>query len=372
MPFNGSGTFNRVYDWTDDRDADVKILASRMDEEMDGFATGLTNCMTLDGQSTPTANLGMGGYKLTNLGTPTADADAATKEYVDDAATPSPRQVVQWATTANIDLSSDLENADTIDGNALTTGDIVLVKDQTNAAQNGIYQVVASGAASRIAAFDTWDEHLGLLVAVEGGTANEDTLWACMASVGGTLNTTDIVFAPSGSSITLPLGIGSGGLGVALTDPDADRLLGWDESAGSGGQMAFFSAGTGLGFSGTSLQVSLNYAQLDVEDQVITGGARVTPKDLGTPAASSTLTIDPGDRPMQYLDNANNFTLAPGSNYGTCVIDIVNNASGGGTVTTSGFDKVAGDSIGTTANNVYRCFYSNTANGSLLVIQAMQ
>lgn len=367
MAFNGSGTFVRLYDWTDDRDAEIKIRADRMDEEMDGMATGLSNCLTKDGQTTPSANIPLGGYKLTNVADPTSDQDAATKAYVDAAATPSPRQVVAWATTANINLSTDLENGDTIDGNSLTTGEYVLVKDQTTAAQNGIYAVAASGAASRISDFDTWDEHLGLLVSVSGGSANADTLWVCMADSGGTLDTTDIVFAPSGSSIDLPLAIGSGGTGSALTDPDADYMMFWDDSAGA---VAWLAAGTGLSISGTNLNVSLNYAQLDVEDQTVSGGAVITEKDLGT-QSSGTLTPDPGDRAMQKVTNGGAFTLAPGSNYGYYMLTVVNNASAGA-ITTSGWTHVAGDDFDTTNGNKFRCACSITADGSLLVIQAMQ
>ncbi len=55
MPFNGSGTFTRVHDWTTDLGNNVKITASRMDAEDDGIATALTNCITKDGQQTTTA-----------------------------------------------------------------------------------------------------------------------------------------------------------------------------------------------------------------------------------------------------------------------------------------------------------------------------
>ena len=57
MAFNGSGTFARLYSWETDRDADVAITASRMDDEMDGFATGLSTCIAKDGQTTTTASI---------------------------------------------------------------------------------------------------------------------------------------------------------------------------------------------------------------------------------------------------------------------------------------------------------------------------
>ena len=57
MAFNGSGTFARLYNWVVDRDTSVPITASRMDNEMDGMATGLTTTITKDGQTTTTARI---------------------------------------------------------------------------------------------------------------------------------------------------------------------------------------------------------------------------------------------------------------------------------------------------------------------------
>ena len=52
-----SGTFSRLYDWTDDRDNGVKIRADRMDAEFDGIATALTKCILKDGTQTTTAKV---------------------------------------------------------------------------------------------------------------------------------------------------------------------------------------------------------------------------------------------------------------------------------------------------------------------------
>lgn len=83
MAFQGDGNFLRVHNWVADRDASIKIRADRMDAECDGFATGLSTCITKDGQTTITANIPFANFKITGLGTPTADADASTKKYVD-------------------------------------------------------------------------------------------------------------------------------------------------------------------------------------------------------------------------------------------------------------------------------------------------
>jgi len=78
MAYNGSGTFNRVHDWTDDAAANIDITASRMDAEMDGMATGLSTAIAKDGQTTVTANLPMNSKKHTGVA-----AGTARTEYAD-------------------------------------------------------------------------------------------------------------------------------------------------------------------------------------------------------------------------------------------------------------------------------------------------
>ena len=77
MPYNGSGVFTRVHDFETDRDGGIKILASRMDAEFNGVATGLSNCLLKDGQQTVTANIPFAGFRLTGVGAGTASTDAA-------------------------------------------------------------------------------------------------------------------------------------------------------------------------------------------------------------------------------------------------------------------------------------------------------
>jgi len=79
---NGSGTFVREYDWTDDAANSIPITASRFDEEMDGIAAEITNSLALDGQSTMAAALPMGGFRITNLGAATADTDAPQAKQI--------------------------------------------------------------------------------------------------------------------------------------------------------------------------------------------------------------------------------------------------------------------------------------------------
>lgn len=48
--FDGSGNYVRYYSWVQDASNNINITASRVDTEDSGFATGLTLCVTRDGQ----------------------------------------------------------------------------------------------------------------------------------------------------------------------------------------------------------------------------------------------------------------------------------------------------------------------------------
>lgn len=75
MPYNGSGLFSRVYNWTTDKNNSINITASRMDTETDGIATGLSTCLLKDGTQTVTANIPFANFKLTQVGSGTAATD---------------------------------------------------------------------------------------------------------------------------------------------------------------------------------------------------------------------------------------------------------------------------------------------------------
>ena len=123
------------------------------------------------------------------FGTPTDDAHAATKGYVDAARSGlDVKQSVRAATTGPINLANQLENGDTLDTTVtLVTGNRVLVKDQSTASENGIYVVQASGAAVRATDFDSNAEVTpGAFTFVEEGTVNADSGW--VVSTNGTIN----------------------------------------------------------------------------------------------------------------------------------------------------------------------------------------
>lgn len=136
---------------------------------------------------------------------PTQALGAATKQYVDAAIQGlSPKTAVQVATTgSNINLTG----LQTIDNYAVQANDRVLVKDQTNAAQNGIY-TAASGSWTRAVDADVWAELPGAFVFVEQGTQNTGTAWLCTSASGGTLGTTNVAWSQFSSATTLIAGSG--------------------------------------------------------------------------------------------------------------------------------------------------------------------
>ena len=93
---------------------------------------------------------------IKNVATPTADSHAANKGYVDGVVNGlDVKESVDVATTANLGYTYNngagtLTNGSTgsvsLDGIALTADMRVLVKDQTDAKQNGIYRVSTAGA----------------------------------------------------------------------------------------------------------------------------------------------------------------------------------------------------------------------------------
>jgi hypothetical protein len=141
------------------------------------FFTDLTNATDAATINTLAKRDGSGNI---SVATPTQAGHAATKGYVDSARQGlDVKQSVRAATTGVINLSSDLENNDTIDGVTLATGNRVLVKNQSTASQNGIYVVQTSGAAVRATdangTADTGEVSGGTFVFVEEGTLNADS-----------------------------------------------------------------------------------------------------------------------------------------------------------------------------------------------------
>lgn len=108
------------------------------------------------------------------------------------------KQSVRAATTANITLSG----AQVIDGVTLTVGDRVLVKDQTTAAQNGIYLVAAQSWTRATDADNGTKLSSGARVAVEEGSVNAGKVWYLATAGAISVGTTSLMFVDEHPSAT--------------------------------------------------------------------------------------------------------------------------------------------------------------------------
>ena len=202
---------------------------SAIQTQLDGKLTTSNNLSEVTA-TTARSNLGLGsistqastnvsitGGAISGLSDPTTNSEAATKNYVDQAvAGLRTRIVAEVATTANVDLTADLQNGDTIDGVTLVTGDRVLVKDQTDATANGVYLAVASGTASRDPEYNTIPELSGQMVVVNQGTANDNKIFLCTTDSDATIGVSNITFTqvtPSNTGTVTSIGIADSGAG---------------------------------------------------------------------------------------------------------------------------------------------------------------
>lgn len=107
------------------------------------------------------------------------------------------KESVRAATTANITISTALNNGDTLDGVTLATDDRVLVKNQTAGAENGIYVVAASPARAYDVSTD--DPAFGYLLLVREGAVNAATVWKNTNTSAPTIGSTALTFTAAAS-----------------------------------------------------------------------------------------------------------------------------------------------------------------------------
>lgn len=207
---------------------------------------------TLTIASGASINVATGG-NLTIQDDPVNPKDAANKEYVDSVASGlDPKESVRVATTVaggdiggtynsaggtsgtgnftNVDLT---DNA-VFDGvplgvGALQVGDRILVKNQTDSTQNGIYVVTVAGASGSIERAGDHDGSPanevtgGNFTFVENGTVNAGTGWVLQGDGLQTLNTDSITWAQFSESTTLNAGEGLSQSGSTI-DLDVNDL----------------------------------------------------------------------------------------------------------------------------------------------------
>lgn len=110
MPFNGSGVFAPPgADFP--AVANTLIEASKFNNVINDIATGLSTCITVDGQSTVTNNIPFGGNRLTGIGAPAATGDALREGSPVGGTTPAPVTTTALIDTGSGRIDGDLQLA---------------------------------------------------------------------------------------------------------------------------------------------------------------------------------------------------------------------------------------------------------------------
>lgn len=188
--------------------------------------------------------LDLTGQRIINLADPSTSTDAVTKQYVDNAiAGLAWKDSVHAASTTNGTLATAFEPGDTLDGVVLAEGDRLLLKNQTDATENGIYVVQASGAPVRTYDADSGSDLVAAAVYVEAGSVNENSAWVCNTSSPIVLGLSLITFARY--SADQPYFAGSG---LSLSDFTFDVVANGDsiDVGSSGIKLAQAAGGAGV------------------------------------------------------------------------------------------------------------------------------
>ena len=149
----------------------------------------------LDQMTAPSAAVSFNNQTITNVADPTADHMAANKGYVDGVAQGlDVKDSCVAATTANITISTALNNGDTLDGVTLSTNDRVLVKNQSSAAENGIY--IVGSSPSRADDLAVGADAAGMFTFIEQGTTNAENGFVCSSNKGSAVvGTNNLAFS---------------------------------------------------------------------------------------------------------------------------------------------------------------------------------
>lgn len=192
MARNGAGIMVRIHSWAADAAASLKISSSRMDADTNDIANEITNSLAKDGQTTPTANLPMGGFKHLNVADATLAAQyatlgqlqngsipiSATSFTVTGSAIPTNGMYLPAANTVGWAINSALKLSLNADNLVFATGLGALLPDTITVLTNTMTDATNKSVRLSTKHYTNAEEPTGLISAVNTSTTN-------LISIGG-------------------------------------------------------------------------------------------------------------------------------------------------------------------------------------------
>ncbi len=188
----------------------IEIVANNLRVKAQGItAAQIANGTITTTQISPTAGITQGQL-----------ADDALAWRIQQFTLITPSFTVRVATTTSGTFATAFDNASTVDGVVLATNDIILIKNQASAQENGIFVVQASGTPVRHTSYNTPTTLQFAAVSVTAGTVNSgkdfyenNFLAAFTDTQAWSNNSTELYIIPDGVNELVVQGCGGGGGG---------------------------------------------------------------------------------------------------------------------------------------------------------------
>lgn len=335
MSYNGTGTFS-INSAGQPVVTGTTITSTAFNTLTADLATGLSTALCKDGQSTPTANIGLGAFKITNLGAGTLATDAARLSQIQSGAatfvvasgtdtilgTGSPALTAYatgnafqftvagtntGASTLNIDSLG--AKAITRDGStALVAGDLVSGSVVTVVYDGTRFQVLNSNSKTNF-------NLSGTLTAASTATATKFIPTGTSATGNGMyLPTTNALgFSTNGTEAmridaSANVGIGTTSFGgrLGVDSGSAALVTNFNSTNASGGYVRFQNSGTAIGDVGSGANL-------------FSGG---TAGDFGLTSRSGNLVLGSNSTERMRIASAGNVLIGGTTQYGAAPLTV--------------------------------------------------